>query len=156
MQEVDREHRDVRRLDELQHLAAGLGGVGVEAEDDPGHDLHAVIVDDLHRIEDRHDHVVALVDRDQRVGFGRFDPAEDRVERGLAHHRQHVRRTGDVEGRLAGEGDRVAVLLLPRDQVRQQLLDRLAVADDVVVDEVHGAGDAVRQQLVEFGGDLLG
>ena len=39
--------------------------------------------------------------------------------------------------------------------MRQQVERGLAVADEVVVDEVHRAANAAFQQLVEFAGDLL-
>ena len=136
-------------------FSSRFGSIRVEAEDDAGDDLHAVLVDDAHRIEDRHDHVVALVDLDQRVGLWRLDPTEDRVEGGLAHQGQDVGRAGDVERRLAGEVQRVAVPLLPGDEVRQQLLDGLPVADDVVVDEIDRPVDAELEQLVELGADAL-
>ena len=48
-----------------------------------------------------------------------------------------------------------AGLLLPFDQMRQQIERGLAVADEIVIDEIDRAHDAAFEQLVEFGGDLL-
>jgi hypothetical protein len=39
--------------------------------------------------------------------------------------------------------------------MRQQIERRLAVADEIVVDEIDRVGDAAFAQLVEFGDDLL-
>src|SRR6185437_15720407 len=50
----------------------------------------------------------------------------------------------------------VAGLLLPFDQMRQELECRLSVSDEIVVDEIDRAGDAAFEQLVQFGRDLLG
>ena len=50
----------------------------------------------------------------------------------------------------------VAVRALPLDQVRKQVLGRLAVGDEVVVDEIDVAVHAAGEQLVELGRDLLG
>jgi hypothetical protein len=62
----------------------------------------------------------------------------------------------DVQRGFAGEGNRVAVAPLPGDQVRQQLLRRPSVGDEVVVDEVNRAVDAAFEQFVELAGDLSG
>ena len=45
--------------------------------------------------------------RVERAQFRRLDAAEHGREIRLAHHHQYVRRGGEVEGRLAGELDRV-------------------------------------------------
>ncbi len=73
----------------------------------------------------------------------------------LAHLLENLRPLGDVERRLAGQTQDVTGLLLPLDQMRQQIERRLAVADEIVIDEIHRAGDAAFEQFVEFGGDLL-
>ncbi len=39
--------------------------------------------------------------------------------------------------------------------MRQQVERGLAIADEIVIDEIDRTGDAAFQQLVEFGGDLL-
>ena len=104
---------------------------------------------------DRHHHVVILLDRFQRVWIGRLDAAEHRDEVRLAHQREDFRPLGDVQRRLARQADAKAVPLLPFDEMRQQLERRLAVADEIVVDEIDRAGDAALDQLVEFGDHLL-
>ncbi len=106
--------------------------------------------------EDRHGEILLLVDLLERIGLRRLDAAKDRLESGFAHHGEDFRRAGDVERRLAGEADRIAALLLPGDEMRQKFRDRLAVGDEIVVDEIDRADDAGIDQLVEFGDDLLG
>ena len=72
-----------------------------------------------------------------------------------AHLLQNLGPLGDVECRLAGQPHHVAGPLLPLDQMRQQVKRRLAIADEIVVDEIHRVGDAAFAQFVEFGDDLL-
>ena len=83
-------------------------------------------------------------------------PTNTREELRLAHQFEDLGLLGDVERRLAGELQRVAVLLLPGDEVRKHVARGLAVADEVIVDEVND-----RRMLllpahgVELGDDLL-
>ena len=88
-------------------------------------------------------------------GSGVSMPQNTVTKIGLAHLLEDLRPLGDVERRLAGEPHDVAGLLLPFDQMRQQVERRLAVADEIVIDEIHRAGHAAFEQLVEFGDDLL-
>ena len=155
LQQIDRQHRDMRAVDELDQARAGCRGVGVEAENDAGDDLDAVAIDRRHRVEQRHDPVVRLAHGVERAQLGRLDAAEHRVETRLAHHRENVRALRDIERRLAGELDRIAAPLLPGDQMRQQLARRFLVADEIVVDEIDRAGDPGVEHRVEFGEDLL-
>ena len=70
--------------------------------------------------------------------------------------RENVGLLGDIERRLAGEHHRVAGSLLPLDQMRQHLLRGLAVADEIVIDEIDGAGGSLGcENRIEFGDDLL-
>ena len=156
LQQVHGQHRDLRLLDELQHVPAGVGRVGVEADDDARHDLHAEAVQCLDGAEHRHHHVVLLGDRLERLGLGRLDAAEDRRERRLAHQLEDFRPLGDVERRLAGQQQRIAVALLPLDQVRQHLAHGALVGDEIVVDEIDRRGQAAGHELVELGANLLG
>ena len=136
-------------------LAPVVGGIGIETENDPGDDLHAVAVDRRHRVEQRHDPVVRFAHGVERAQFGRLDAAEHRVETRLAHHREDVRALRDVERRLARELDRIAAPFLPLDQIGQQLARGLLVADEIVVDEIDRAGDPGIEHRVELGEDLL-
>ena len=70
---------------------------------------------------DRHHVVVVFGDRLERLGIGRLDAAEHRLEHRLAHQLEDLRPLGDVERRLAGERQRITVALLPFDEMRQQL-----------------------------------
>ena len=88
------------------------------------------------------------------MGLGRLDPAEHRVEARRAHEGEHPLVLGDVEGRLAGETERIAIAGLPLDQVRQELLGGLLIRDEVVVHEVDG-DRAGRHDLVQLAQNLL-
>jgi hypothetical protein len=76
-------------------------------------------------------------------------------ESGLAHLLEDFRALGDVERGLAGQPRGIASLLLPFDQMWQQVQRGLAVADEIVVDEIDGVGDADFTHLVELGDNLL-
>ena len=88
-------------------------------------------------------------------GSGVSMPQKIGDEERLAHLLEDLGPLGDVERRLAGEPHDVAGSLLPLDQMRQQIERRLAVADEIVVDEIDRAGHSAFAQLVEFGDDLL-
>ncbi len=156
LQKIDRQHRNVRLVDELEQPLARLHRIGVEAENDAGDDLNAVVVDRLHRLEDRHHQILLLVDPFERFGLRRFDADEEGIEGGFAHLRQNLGVARDVERRFAGEIDRVAVAFLPFNEMRQKFCDRRPIGDEIVVDEIDLADDAAGQQFVEFGDDLFG
>ena len=155
LQQIDRQQRNPGFVDKGEQRLAGLGLVGIQPHDDAGNDLHAVAVDGANAFQNRDHHVVVLLHRLQRIGIGRFDAAEDRDEERLAHLLQNLRALGDVERRLAGEPHDVTGLLLPLDQMRQQVERRLSVADEIVVDEIHRASHPALEQFVELGDDLL-
>jgi hypothetical protein len=62
---------------------------------------------------------------------------EDCEKLRLAHQRKDFSLLGEIERRLARKLQRVAMLALPVDQMRQYLSSCLAVADEIVVDEIH-------------------
>ena len=142
-------------VDEVQELLSAIRCVGVEAHDDAGHHLHAVAVQRLDGFEDRHHVVVLFGHRLQRIGIGGFDAAEDRLEHRLAHQREDLGPFGDVERRLAGKRQRIAIAFLPFDEMRQKFADAAPMRDEIVVDEIDRVGEAAFHHLVEFGGDLL-
>src|SRR5205085_11813962 len=78
-----------------------------------------------------------------------------RAEIGLAHHRQNLRRFGDVEGGLAAQLHGIAASFLPGDEMWQEFPRRLLVADEIVVDKIDRGLDPGGEQRVEFGKDLL-
>ena len=86
----------------------------------------------------------------------RLDADEHADEVRLLHQLENVGLLGDVERRLAGEHHRIVVALLPLDEMRQHLLGGLAVADEIVVDEVErGRRVRLREDEIELGDDLL-
>ena len=74
---LDRQHRDVRDLDEVLEPRLGIVGIGVETENDAGGDLQAVIVQGLDRFHHRHGDVLVLAHRLERVSLRRLDAHED-------------------------------------------------------------------------------
>jgi hypothetical protein len=96
-----------------------------------------------------------LGDRLQRGRIRRLDTAEDRGEIGVPHQLQDFRPLGDVQCRLAGKPHLETGALLPCDQMRQQVERCLAIADEVVVDEIDRSGQAAFEQLVELGDQLF-
>ena len=83
-------------------------------------------------------------------------PTNTPTKDGLAHQLENLGLLGDVERRLAGELQRIAVLLLPCDQMRQHFVRGLAIADEIVVDEIDdGRMPALAAHGIELGDDLL-
>jgi len=97
---------------------------------------------------------VPLVNRFQRLGFWRLDPAEDRVESSLAHEAKDLWQAGNVERRFAREADGVAIAFLPLNEMRQEVAQSTPVGNQIVIDEINRAVDAASQELVEFSDDL--
>ena len=98
---------------------------------------------------------MVLVHRLQCIGIRGFDTAENGDKERLPHLLQNLGAFGDVKRRLAGKPQDVTGRLLPFDQMWQQIQSRLSVADEIVVDKIHRAGDPTFEQLVQFGDDLL-
>ena len=121
----------------------------------PDAHLQAVIVERFDRGDHRQRIVLILAHGFERLGLRRFDADEHAAERGLAHQPQDLGLLGDVERRLAGELHGIEVLLLPGDEVRQHIARRLAVADEIVVDEIDDRRMAgLRAYGIELGTDL--
>ena len=100
---------------------------------------------------------MSLVDSRQNLGLGRLDPNEDGEEAGVAHQRENVDLLCDVQRRLTGELQRISPPLLPVDQMRQQIARRLAVTDEIVVDEIdYRRMIRLGDEGVELGQKLLG
>ena len=74
--------------------------------------------------------------RDQGLGIRAFDPHEDADEVRLVQQPQEIRIVGKIERGLSGELERVVMLFQPSLELRQEQLNRLFVADEIVVDEV--------------------
>ncbi len=155
LQEVDGQHRDARDVDEILNTRLGVVGISVEPEDDAGRNLQSIVVERLDRFHHRHGDVLALAHRLERVGLGRLDADKYPQERALPHELENFGLLGDVERRLAGELQGIAVLFLPGEEMRQHVLGGFAIADEIVIDEI----DDRRMPLllahgIELGGDL--
>lgn len=134
----------------------GLWRIGVEAEDDAAHDLHAVGIDLPDRVHDGLAQVLLLVHEAQGLGLRRLDAAEHGHEPRLAHLLQDIVPLGDVQCRLAVKLHGIAPGPLPGDEMWQQLPRRLAVTDKIVIDEVDRPLQACRDDGIQLGDDLLG
>ncbi len=157
LEDVDRQDRDTGLVDEVDQVLLGGIRIGVEAEDDARRDLEPVGVQRLDRPVHRHGGVMGLVDALERPFLRSLDADEDGHEVRLPHQLEDLGLLGHVQGRLAGELQRVVVLLLPCDEVREHVPRRLAVGDEVVVDEVdHGRMAGLADDRVELGAHLLG
>ena len=82
-------------------------------------------------------------------------PTKMRKKFASPQHPQQFRIVGEIHRRFGGKPERVAALLLPRAQRRQEALERLLVADEVVVDEIHMAAMPEPVERVELGEHLL-
>ena len=81
----------------------------------------------------------------QRLPRRALDADEGRDEVGFDHQIHELRIVGQVDRRFREEGQRIAVALLPGDHVAEHLLDRLLVADQVVVDDEDDVDDPSSQ-----------
>ena len=82
----------------------------------------------------------------KRLGVRALDADEEGEEIRLLHHLQQLIIVGDVHRGFGRELERIVVRLLPGLQLGQESLERLLVADQVVVDEVDMAAVA---ELIE-------
>ena len=85
----------------------------------------------------------------------RLDADEHAAEVGPVHQLQQFGIVGQVDAGLGGQPQRIAVLLHPGDDLLQQRLGLLLVADEVVVDDERRV-EAGPAHVVQFGHQLLG
>ena len=79
--------------------------------------------------------VLELLGLAERLLVGALDADEGGDEVGLDHQLHQLGVVGQVDRGLGEEGQRIALPLLPGDHLAEHLLDRLLVADQVVVDD---------------------
>ena len=136
---ADHREGDPRLLDELAIWASKIGlVVVVETHDHAAPDLHAGVLDAVDLLEQRaaRADVLELLGLAERLLVGALDADEDGDEVGLDHQLHQLGVVGQVDRRLGEEGQRVAVLAPARRSTsRRTGLDRLLVADQVVVDD---------------------
>jgi hypothetical protein len=156
LQQIDGKHRHLRDIDERLDPRLAVSGVGVEAENNARRHLHPVVVNRFDRLHHRQGSVLLLAHGLECIDFRRLDADEHGDELCLAHQRENLRLLGDIECCLAGKLQRIAVLALPVDKLRQHFARRLAVADEIVVDEIyHRRMTGLRQHGVKLGDDLI-
>ena len=111
--------------------------VVVEAHDHAAPDLHAGLLDAVHLLQQgaAGADVLELLRLAERLLVGALDADERGDEVGPDHQLHQLGVVGQVDRGLGEEGQRVVVPLLPGDHVAEHRLDRLLVADQVVVDD---------------------
>ena len=103
---------------------------------------HAGLVDLVYAVGDAAARILFLAHRVSVSVVRAFDADENGKKVGPLEHRQQLGIVGKIERSLGGEFERVIVLLDPLLEVRQKRLDRLLVADEIVVDEIDVAAIA--------------
>ncbi len=157
-QRIEQAHhanRDRRRFNALDHRFSGALFLAVKADDEPGMHIHPGPVDLVYAVGQRAPRILFLLRRHEGLGIGAFDADEDRDEIRVAHQRQQRIVVGKIDRGLGPEFERIAPFLLPRDQVRKQLLHGLLVADEIIVDDVDVAAIADPVERIELGQDLF-
>src|SRR5262249_18827631 len=91
----------------------------------------------------------------QPLKLGRFDAAKYAGEIRITQIGEKVVVFRDVEGRLECEGNRKRMLLLPGDQMRDQLAHGAAGGDEILVEEIKRGGERAGAHLVELGDELV-
>ena len=152
VEQPDHAHGDRRVLDAAHHLPRHVGRLRVEAEDEPGVHVHPGVVDLAHARDDVAPDVLRLARAHERRLVRRLDADEDREEARAPHEGQQLVTIGQVEAGLGRVLERVAVSLAPVRQGLEERLDRLRVADEVVVHEIDVAAVAERVQRLELRG----
>src|SRR6266478_5644470 len=134
-QQPDHSQRDRTILNEVGHAIEDVVGIVIEPYDEAGHHLYAVALNLLDRFEQIVTQVLAFLCFSQALFDWSLYTQERTVEPGSSHPIEQLIVFREVDTGLGDEGERTAMTLLPRGKVRQQLLDVLFVADEVVVDD---------------------
>ncbi len=114
----------------------------VETHDHAAPDFHTGVLDtvDFFQQGSSRAHVLIFLGFAERVLTGALDPDERGDEVGLDHQVHQLGVVGQVDRGFGEETQFIVISFLPRDHVAKDLLDRLLVADQVVIDdedEVH-------------------
>src|SRR5215469_5097165 len=139
------------------NIAAGLNRLGLEQYEQAfrENDVDAEVFPDLSSEDLIGLGVTSIGHRRKLLAAHPCDADENGEEIRLAHECQQGIIIGNVDRGLGGELEGIAALLLPGDQVRQESLHRLLVADEVVVDKVEMPAISDTVERVELGEHLL-
>ena len=119
-----------------------------------GHE-HAVAVDLVDALGDVALGVLLLAHLHQGLGIRALDADEDGEEVRILHRLQHLVVVGEIDRGFGRELERIVVLLQPRLEPRHQGAQVLAVADEIVVDEIDMAAIAAVVERLQLGEDLV-
>src|SRR5215471_6209324 len=131
--------------------------VVVEADDRAAPHENAGILDAVDLLQRR---AVAIGEVLDFLGFAqrflirRLNADEHRVDISVDQEPHHLLVLGEVDRCLGDKADRIAVRLLPPDDLAQNRLYRLLIADQIVVDD-EGVVDAGGGKPIQLGPDLL-
>jgi hypothetical protein len=142
-------------VDALDHRLGDRALLAVEAKDESGGHKHAGAVDLMNAVGQHPPCILLLLHRHQRVAVRTLDADEHGEEIRFPHQRQQRVIVREVNRGLGREAERIAPRLLPSDQVRQESLHSLFVADEVVVDKIDPAAMPKLIKPVEFGQHLF-
>ena len=122
----------------------------VEADDEAGGHEKTRRIELVNALGNAAPCVLLLAHRNQRRGIGTLDADEDSDEIGPFQQRQEFGIVGEIKRRLSRELEGIVARLKPLRELGQECLDRLLVADEVVVDEIDMAAIAQIVQCVEL------
>ena len=152
----DHGQRDAVVLDEAELVLEDLLVVAVEADDEPGVDVESRVLDSRQLGGQRiAPHVLVLLRFLQRCLPRRLDPDEHAAEIGPVHQVQQFGIVGQIDAGLGRQAERIVVLLHPGNELFQQRLGLLLVADEVVVHDERRVKTGPTH-VVQFGHQLLG
>ena len=155
LEHADHRQRDAVFLDEAELVLEDLSVVAVEADDEPGVHVESRVLDPrqlgVQRVAAR---VLKLLGFLERFQTRRLDADEHAAEVRPVHQLHDFRLVGQVDAGLGRQPQRVAVPLHPGDDLFQQGLGLLAIADEVVVDDERRV-EPGPPHVVEFGQELL-
>ena len=129
--------------------------LGVEADNEPGGHENPGGIDLVNALGDAASRVLLFPRRNERIGIGAFDADKDREEIRLPQQIQQLVIVCEIDRCLGRELEGIAARLEPPCQLRQKLLQRLLVADEIVVDEVDMAAIAEAIERVQLGQHLI-
>ncbi len=154
IKQADHADRDRRILDTLDHASGDAALFTVEAHDEARIDENPGLVDRLDALLQAAPRVLLFLHQHEGVRIRAFDADEYGKEIGIGQAAQQVGIIREVDGRLGRKFEGKILLILPAFQVGQEFLQRLLVADQVVINKIHMPSIPQRVQGIEFGHDL--
>lgn len=136
-QHADHGADDPRVLDEDTLGFEDRRVVAVETQDHAAPDLHAGLLDGVDLLQHRpaFSEILELLGFAQRCFVRRLDADKDNTDIGIDHELHQLVIVGKIDRGFGKECHWIVVAFLPGHDVAQDLLDRLLVADEIVIDD---------------------